>query len=59
MLFVILGVVIIAAIIVPIFLMTDNEYTQKKCKFCKRSIKIESAKCRYCKKYLLDPDEAS
>lgn len=53
MLFVFIAIVLVIAIVVPIFFMTDDSYTHKKCKFCRKSIKIESASCRYCKKYLL------
>ena len=56
MLFVIIGIVLVVIIVVPIFFMTDDNYTRKKCKFCRKSIKIESATCRYCKKYLLESD---
>jgi hypothetical protein len=57
MLFVIIGLVVLAAILIPLFFSMDSKYTHKKCKFCRRSIKIESATCRYCKKYLLEPSE--
>ena len=56
MLLIILGIVILAAIFVPIFWMTDSKYTHKKCKFCGKSVKVESATCRYCKAYLLEPE---
>ncbi len=54
MLWVILGIVVLVTLLVPVFFSMDSKYTHKKCKFCRKSIKIESAKCRYCKKYLLD-----
>ena len=53
MLFVIIGIVVGIALLISILLPMDSKYTHKKCKFCKKSIKIESGTCRYCKKYLL------
>ena len=53
MLWLIIGIVVLVSGLVPIFLTSDSKYTHKKCKFCRKSIKIESATCRYCKKYLL------
>jgi len=57
MLFVIIGIVVLIALLIPIFLPMDSKYTHKTCKFCRKSIKIESATCRYCKKYLLESVE--
>lgn len=59
MLWLIIGVVILSVGLVPLFLGLDDNYTRKKCKYCGKSIKIESAKCRYCKKYLLGDEESS
>lgn len=53
MLFLVIGIVVMIVLLVPIFLPMDSKYTHKRCKFCRKSIKIESARCRYCKKYLL------
>ena len=50
-------VVVIVAIIVTIFVPGDNA-NFKKCKFCSKRIKIETVKCKYCKKLLIEyPDE--
>jgi hypothetical protein len=58
MLFIIIGIVVVIALLVPILLPMDGKYTHKKCKFCRRSIKVESTRCRYCKKVLIDfPDD--
>ncbi len=58
MLWLIFGIVIAATIIIVLMLPSDPE-NYKKCKFCKRSIKIETVKCRHCKKLLIEypPEE--
>jgi hypothetical protein len=51
-LFIILALIVFAiTIYVGIAVPFDSE-NYKKCKYCKKSIKIESARCRYCKKLL-------
>jgi len=58
MLWIIFGLVVLSAILIPFFLTMDQKYTHKKCKYCGRSIKVEDAKCKHCKKVLVDfPDD--
>jgi hypothetical protein len=58
MLWIIIGIVALSALLVPLLLPMDSQYTHKKCKFCRKSIKVEEARCRYCKKVLIDyPDD--
>ena len=58
MLWIILGVVGLTSLLIPVFLSLDSKDTHKKCKYCRRSIKIETTRCRYCKKILIEyPEE--
>lgn len=56
MLWIIFGIVIAATIIIALNLPSDPE-NWKKCEFCNKRIKIETVKCRYCKKLLIEYDE--
>ncbi|MGE3466897.1 MAG: hypothetical protein AB7J13_08180 [Pyrinomonadaceae bacterium] len=60
MLWLIIVIVVAAAIFIALKLPSDPE-NYKKCRFCNKSIKIESVKCRYCKKLLIEypPEESS
>lgn len=53
MLWLILAIVIAATIIIVLKMPSDPE-NYKKCKFCKKTIKIESARCRHCKELLIE-----
>ena len=51
-------VIVAIAILVTILVPFDSE-NWKRCKCCSKRIKIEAAKCRYCKKVLLTyPDDS-
>jgi len=59
MLWLILGVVIATTLFIALRMPSDPE-NYKKCKFCRKSIKIETVKCRYCKKLQIEyPPEAN
>lgn len=53
MLWLILAIVIAASIFIALNLPSNSE-DYKKCQFCRKTIKIESVKCRYCKKLLIE-----
>ena len=52
LLIVIVVIVIVSVLVVSLNMPFDKD-NYKKCQFCRKTIKIESATCRYCKKYLL------
>ena len=46
-------IVVIASIIVLAFFPGDSE-NYKKCQHCRKSVKIETVVCKYCKKDLVE-----
>ena len=57
MIWVILGLVVLAAFLVPVFLSMDSKHTHKKCVFCRGKIRVEDVKCKHCKKLLVELPE--
>lgn len=53
MLWLIFGIVIAVTIFIALRMPSDPE-NYKKCKFCGKSIKIETVKCRYCRELLIE-----
>lgn len=54
MLFLIIIVVVVAVGVIAAGLLPFNNDNFKKCQHCRKSVKIESVTCKYCKKDLVE-----